>query len=71
MTFVNLEDESGMLNVTCSEGLWARYRSVALGSAGLLVRGRLERSPEGVLNLLADRLQRMPLAVTVASRDFR
>src|SRR6185312_3185418 len=24
VTFVNLEDESGMLNVTCSEGLWAR-----------------------------------------------
>ncbi|MBP2365913.1 error-prone DNA polymerase [Pseudonocardia parietis] len=71
VTFVNLEDESGMLNVTCSQGLWARYRSVALGSAALLVRGRLERSPEGVLNLLADRLQRMPLAVTVTSRDFR
>jgi error-prone DNA polymerase len=71
VTFVNLEDESGMLNVTCSQGLWARYRSVALGSAALLVRGRLERSPEGVLNLLADRLQRMPLAVPVQSRDFR
>ena len=26
VTFVNLEDETGMLNVTCSEGLWARYR---------------------------------------------
>jgi error-prone DNA polymerase len=71
VTFVNLEDESGMLNVTCSEGLWARYRSVALGSAALLVRGRLERSPEGVLNLVADRLQRLPLKVAVKSRDFR
>ncbi|HEV7472169.1 MAG TPA: OB-fold nucleic acid binding domain-containing protein, partial [Pseudonocardia sp.] len=71
VTFLNLEDESGMLNVTCSEGLWARYRSVALGSAALLVRGRLERSPEGVLNLVADRLQRLPLAVAVKSRDFR
>ena len=65
VTFVNLEDETGMLNVTCSEGLWARYRTVALGSAALLVRGRLERSPEGVLNLVADRLQRLPLAVPV------
>jgi error-prone DNA polymerase len=37
----------------------------------LLVRGRLERSPEGVLNLVADRLQRLPLAVAVKSRDFR
>jgi error-prone DNA polymerase len=71
VTFVNLEDESGMLNVTCSQGLWARYRSVALGSAALLVRGRLERSPEGVLNLVADRLQRLVLAVPVRSRDFR
>ena len=65
VTFVNLEDESGMLNVTCSEGLWARYRTVALGSAALLVRGRLERSPEGVLNLVADRLQKLALAVPV------
>ncbi len=71
VTFVNLEDESGMLNVTCSEGVWARYRTVAVGSAALLVRGRLERSPEGVLNLVADRLQKLPLAVPVKSRDFR
>ncbi|MBV9921327.1 MAG: error-prone DNA polymerase, partial [Pseudonocardia sp.] len=71
VTFVNLEDESGMLNVTCSEGLWARYRTVALSSAALLVRGRLERSPEGVLNLVADRLQKLALAVPVKSRDFR
>ena len=71
VTFVNLEDETGMLNVTCSEGLWARYRTVALGSSALLVRGRLERSPEGVFNLVADRLQKLLLAVPVRSRDFR
>ncbi|SHL40661.1 error-prone DNA polymerase, DnaE-like [Pseudonocardia thermophila] len=71
VTFLNLEDETGMLNVVCSEGLWARYRSVAVSSAALLVRGRLERSPEGVVNLVADRLQKLPLAVPVRSRDFR
>ncbi len=71
VTFLNLEDESGMLNVTCSEGLWTRYRAVALGSSALLVRGRLERSAEGVLNLVADRLQKLSLAVPVKSRDFR
>ena len=43
----------------------------AVGSAALLVRGRLERSPEGVLNLVADRLQRLALTVAVKSRDFR
>ena len=26
VTFLNLEDETGMLNVTCSPGLWQRYR---------------------------------------------
>jgi error-prone DNA polymerase len=71
VTFINLEDESGMLNVTCSEGLWARYRTVAVSSTALLVRGRLERSPEGVLNLVADRLQKLALTVPVKSRDFR
>jgi error-prone DNA polymerase len=71
VTFLNLEDETGMLNVTCSEGLWMRYRTVAVTSSALLVRGRLERSPEGVLNLVADRLQRLVLAVPVKSRDFR
>ena len=71
VTFLNLEDETGMLNVVCSQGLWARYRAVAVGSPALLVRGRLEHSPEGVVNLVADRLQRLPLTVPVRSRDFR
>jgi error-prone DNA polymerase len=71
VTFLNLEDETGMLNVVCSPGLWARYRGVAMGSPALIVRGRLERSPEGVLNLLADRLDRLSLRVAVRSRDFR
>jgi len=71
VTFINLEDETGSLNVTCSVGLFARYRQVAISSSALLVRGRLERSPEGVLNLVADRLQKLALTVEVRSRDFR
>ncbi|MDT4992934.1 MAG: error-prone polymerase [Actinoplanes sp.] len=70
VTFVNLEDETGMLNVTCSPGLWQRYRTVARTSAALIVRGRLEKS-EGVLNLVADRLEAVTPPVTPPSRDFR
>ncbi|HEX8627923.1 MAG TPA: OB-fold nucleic acid binding domain-containing protein, partial [Catenuloplanes sp.] len=70
VTFVNLEDETGMLNVTCSPGLWQRYRQVARTSAALLVRGRLQKS-EGVLNLVADRLDALTPPVSPASRDFR
>src|SRR5690606_33773479 len=42
ITFLNLEDETGMLNVVCSPGLWERYRAVARTSPALVVRGRLE-----------------------------
>ncbi|BCJ63388.1 error-prone DNA polymerase [Polymorphospora rubra] len=70
VTFVNLEDETGMLNVTCSPGLWQRYRRVARTSTALVVRGRLEKT-EGVTNLVADRLDPITTPVTPASRDFR
>ncbi|MGW0894804.1 error-prone DNA polymerase [Saccharopolyspora sp. NPDC002578] len=69
ITFLNMEDETGMINVVCSPGLWARYRSVARGSAALLVRGTVERT-EGVVNLRADRLQRLDMRVPSTSRDF-
>ena len=39
VTFLNLEDETGMVNVVCTQGLWARYRKIARNSAALLVRG--------------------------------
>lgn len=71
ITFVNLEDESGILNVICSVGLWERHRRVALGSDALVIRGLLERSPEGVTNLIADKLEPLALAVKLTSRDFR
>jgi error-prone DNA polymerase len=70
VTFVNLEDETGMLNVTCSPGLWLRYRKVARSSAALLVRGRLEKT-EGVINMVADRLDVLTPPISPASRDFR
>jgi error-prone DNA polymerase len=38
VTFINLEDETGMLNVTCSPGLWAKFRRVARSSNALVVR---------------------------------
>lgn len=70
VTFLNLEDETGMLNVTCSPGLWQRYRRIARTSGALVVRGRLQRY-EGVITLTADRLDAIEPPVTPASRDFR
>jgi error-prone DNA polymerase len=70
ITFINLEDETGLLNVVCSTGLWQRYRKVARTSAALLVRGTLEIS-EGVVNLVAERLETLAVPIRSPSRDFR
>ena len=69
-TFLNIEDETGLINVICSKGVWARYRRVGRSAAALLVRGRLERA-EGVINVIADQLRPLPLAASTRSRDFR
>ncbi|HBX79206.1 MAG TPA: hypothetical protein DEG43_16305, partial [Acidimicrobiaceae bacterium] len=35
--FINLEDETGLINVVCSLGCWKRYRTVARRAPALLV----------------------------------
>ncbi|MFZ4842688.1 error-prone DNA polymerase [Mycetocola saprophilus] len=71
ITFVNLEDEDGMINVICSVGLWQRHRRVLRESPALVIRGILERSPEGIINLVADGAEPLDLAVRTRSRDFQ
>ena len=69
--FVNLEDETGMLNVICNQAVWAVHRRVARSSPALLISGRLERA-EGVTNLIAERIEALSLAAPAGkSRDFR
>jgi error-prone DNA polymerase len=70
ITFINLEDETGMLNITCTPGLWQRHRKVARTASAMLIRGVLEKV-EGVLNLRADHLATLQMPVRSASRDFR
>lgn len=71
ITFLNLEDEHGLMNVICSQGVWSRYRRVVRDSPALIVRGMLERSAEGVTNLLADRFEPLRVGVQHRSRDFQ
>jgi error-prone DNA polymerase len=69
--FLNLEDETGMVNVICSPGAWERWRHVARRSPALLVRGRLERT-EGVVSVVAEKMAPLDLGAPVLeSRDFR
>ncbi len=68
--FINLEDESGMVNVICSIGLWSRYRRVARGAPSLVIRGVVERAG-GSISIVADRIAAVDLVATTPSRDFR
>ena len=70
VTFMNLEDETGLINIVVSKGCWARYRTIARTAPALLIRGRLERS-EGVINIVADELILLRVPASTASRDFR
>ena len=70
VTFINLEDETGMVNVICSMQVWGRYRVTARSSAALLIRGMLQHS-EGVVNVMAERIERLPLGVRPNARNFR
>ena len=71
-TFLNLEDETGLINVVVSKGCWARFRRVAREAPAMTIRGRLERA-EGVINLVAEHLEplTLPGSTIHASRDFR
>ena len=70
--FLNLEDETGLINVICSAGVWKRFRKVARVAPALRVRGILERH-QGVTNLVAQTIRPLPigLADVMKSRDFR
>jgi len=68
--FINLEDETGFVNVICSLGCWTRYKTVARTAPAMVVRGRLESS-EGVVNVVAEKIEELRGAVGLGSRDFR
>jgi error-prone DNA polymerase len=69
--FVNLEDETGHVNVVFSRGAWARWKHVARHAPVLLIRGRV-RKGQGAVSFDAERVEALPVGSPVpASRDFR
>ncbi|WP_026256370.1 error-prone DNA polymerase [Mycobacterium sp. 155] len=70
VTFVNLEDETGMVNVLCASGVWARYRKLAQTASALLIRGIVQNA-SGAVTVLADQMSPVDLRMGSRSRDFR
>jgi error-prone DNA polymerase len=87
VTFISLEDETGLVNVVVPEIVWKRHRRVAREAGALVIRGMLERSVgraaaggddggdagalPGAVNIIAETITRLPLQIRAQSRDFR
>jgi error-prone DNA polymerase len=73
ITFVTLEDETGVANLVIRPDVWQRFRPAAKNAVALLAQGRLERQGE-VIHILANRLidvREISGQMGSRSRDFR
>ncbi|MEA2002852.1 MAG: error-prone DNA polymerase, partial [Actinomycetota bacterium] len=67
--FLNLEDETGLLNVVVLPQVWEAHYEVARKAIGVVIDGVLEYQ-DGVTNFLAHRFENWPVE-GIRSRDFR
>ncbi|MEA1903003.1 MAG: error-prone DNA polymerase [Actinomycetota bacterium] len=67
--FLNLEDETGLLNIVVLPDVWAKHRQVVRKSPALVIHGRIEYH-DGVTNIVARDFEAIGVK-TVKSRDFR
>ncbi|HEX5498867.1 MAG TPA: OB-fold nucleic acid binding domain-containing protein, partial [Thermomicrobiales bacterium] len=73
VTFVTLEDETGIINLIVRLDVWKRHYRVARTASAFLARGRLQKQHD-VIHLLVSELENMAGAVNELrsqSRDFR
>jgi error-prone DNA polymerase len=73
ITFVTLEDETGIANLIVHRRVWKRYELAARRATALVVQGRLERK-DRVVHVIASRIEDMRSTLDELghrSRDFR
>ncbi len=73
ITFVTLEDETGMINLIIRQHVWEHYRRVARTAGVMLAHGRLQKEA-GVIHVLVTRLEDLSAKLAdlhASSRDFR
>ena len=68
--FLSLEDETGIVNISCSPDMWNAHKGIALGSKALEIRGRVEYG-DGAVSITAHQMKAIALPVHTSSRDFR
>ena len=72
VTFLGMEDETGLMNVVIPTGLWKRQKLLARTAKALIVRGIVENA-SGAASILADKLEPLDMGewLSRGSRDFR
>jgi error-prone DNA polymerase len=73
ITFVTLEDETGVANLVIRPEIWDRYYTIARRSSAWIAQGVLE-SKESVIHLVVNRLEDLSTTLgklAATSRDFR
>jgi error-prone DNA polymerase len=70
--FITLEDETGMANVIIKPAKFEEYRQTILAESFLAITGKLQ-SEQGVINVIADRVEALPClpgSPKMPSRNF-
>ena len=71
ITFLNLEDETGMANIIISVAAWKKFQNVLAKHSALVVRGIAQVS-QGSASIVADKITALDLrGIAAPSRDFR
>jgi error-prone DNA polymerase len=56
VVFMTIEDETGIANVVVWPKILERFRKELMGARLMLVEGRIQRSPEDIVHVIAERL---------------
>lgn len=73
ITFVTLEDETGIANLVIRHAIWEQHYAVARTSGVWIAHGRLQKADD-VIHVLVDRIEDLSKSLaglTTKSRDFR
>ena len=57
VVFATIEDETGIANIVIWPSIIEQFRRAVVGAALLLVDGRIQRAEEGIVHIVADRLE--------------
>jgi error-prone DNA polymerase len=69
VVFVTISDETGIANVVVWPRVFEEFRREVMGARLLLIEGKIQRSPEGVVHLVSERMWDRTADLSLLSED--